>query len=85
MRPSRAHAFTSSTVASRVMLPPGSSDDSTMNAMSSGWEKSLNLRKPSTTMIWLCDTVWGDCCVLTPGANTDTGLVVTVPEEFTTQ
>ena len=77
--------FTSSTVASRVMPPPGSSDDRTMNAMSSGWEKSLNLRKPSTTIIWLCDTVCGDCCVLTPGENTDMGFVVTVPEEFTTQ
>lgn len=33
------------------MVPPESSDESTMNAMSSGWEKSLNLRNPSTTMI----------------------------------
>jgi len=56
-RPSRPQAATSSVVARRVMVPPGNSLASTMKAMSSGCEKSLYLRKPSTTMIWLCEMV----------------------------
>ena len=67
------------------MVPPGNSLASTMKAMSSGCEKSLTMRNPSTTMIWLCETVCGDCCVLTPGAKTDTWFVVTRPDELTTQ
>lgn len=85
MRPSRDHELTSSVVARREIVPPGRAAESTTNAMSSGCENSLNFRNPSTTMIWPCETVCGDCCVLTPGANTEIALVVTSPEEFTTQ
>ncbi len=85
MRPSRLHAAISSVVASRVMLTPASSFVKMRNAMSSACEKSPRFCQPSTVIIALCVTVCDDCTTFTPGAYTEIGALVTVPDEFTTQ
>jgi hypothetical protein len=59
-RDSRDHVATSVVVASREIEPPGNSAPRMRNAMSSGWENSPTLRQPSTVMIALWDTVWGE-------------------------
>ena len=67
------------------MLTPASSFVKIRNAISSACEKSPRFCQPSTVMIALCVTVCDDCRTLTPGAYTEIGALVTVPDEFTTQ
>jgi hypothetical protein len=85
MRPSRRHAEISSVVASREILAPASSLAKMTNAMSSACEKSPRFCHPSTVITELCVTVCGDCKILTPGAYTEMGALVTLPDESTTQ
>ena len=53
--------------------------------MSSACEKSPRFCQPSTVMMALCVTVCDDCRTFTPGAYTEIGALVTLPNEFTTQ
>lgn len=53
--------------------------------MSSACEKSPRFCQPSTVMMALCVTVCDDCRTFTPGAYTEIGALVTLPDEFTTQ